>query len=118
MTSTASRKRRNSKIYSVPPVGFKPGKVSPEARKVLQDDPETAYLAELLPEDPELLSGNMRTWDIWQIIKRQVRVGYKGAYALDLGAVVLVLGHAYGIDDIEWELVKMEKLFYQTYTKE
>jgi hypothetical protein len=52
------------------------------------------------------------------MIEDQVRIGYKGAYALDLAAVVLVLELFPAVRDFCWELVKMKMLFNEKYMKE
>lgn len=45
-------------------------------------------------------------------------MGYKGAYALDLGAVAPVIEHMSDEEDFESELLKMQALFNEKYLKE
>jgi hypothetical protein len=71
-----------------------------------------------LPEDPELLPENERSWIIWQIVQHQVRIGSKGVFALDLGAVVPVIEHMSYDEDFEMELLKMQELFAEKYLQE
>lgn len=70
-----------------------------------------------MPDIPEPLPENARTLEIWRSERDQVRIGPKGPFALDDGAVLKFLEHAHGVDDIEWELLKMKRLFYETYIK-
>jgi len=89
---------------------------------VLRNDPETAHVADALPETPELLSENVRSYDLWRLVKDQVRPDGTGGhmtapgvweppgYTLDLGVVAQVIG-IMDLDDPEAELLKMRELF-------
>lgn len=81
---------------------------------MLREDPETAALADGLPEAPELLPENEDSFRIWQVVKNQVRAGKDGPYDFDLAAVMMVL-EAFDVEDPRWELAKLQKLFDEMY---
>jgi hypothetical protein len=85
--------------------------------KKLREDPETAAVADRLPAAPELLDENERSWETWEIIQYQVRIGGKGVFAFDLGAVFPIIEKRHGAD-WEFELTKMRRLFNETYLQE
>jgi hypothetical protein len=89
---------------------------------VLRNDPETAHEAEAMPAPPELLPENQRSYDLWQLVRDQVRPDGTGGYmktpgrwvlpgyTLDLGVVTRVIDKL-GLEDPEAELVKMKELY-------
>jgi hypothetical protein len=83
---------------------------------VLANDPETARLVSLLPEIPEPLPGNEVSLEMWNLVGDQVRVGFKGVYAMDVTAVLEVMG-LFNLEDPVFELQKMKRLFEETYLK-
>jgi hypothetical protein len=91
-----------------------PAKITPEELEVMRNDPETAGAAKLMPEIPELLPENCGSYDLWDLVKDQVRVGFKGPFALDLGTVDRIMDR-FGFDDEVGELIKMKALFREKY---
>ncbi len=79
-------------------------------------------MAEAMPEPPELLPENERSYDLWRLVHDQVRPdgtgGYMKApgrwvlpgYTLDLGVVARVID-SLGLEDPEAELVKMREAY-------
>ncbi len=82
----------------------------------MSNDPETAAFAALLPEIPKLLPENEQSYQLWQLVRDQVRIGWKGPYALDDTAVNADMCHFDFADPLA-ELEKMKALFRETYLK-
>ncbi len=51
---------------------------------------------------------------MWEMVKEQVKIAWDGTvYALDLGGIALLL-EKIGVEDIEWELRKLQRIFELT----